>query len=328
MKAWLLDNQTGLGALHLVEDHPKPEAAAGEAVVKVTFAALNPADYYLAQKQYPAKPTFPHILGRDGVGVVESVGEGTTGVQPGDAVTVLRGGTGVSRAGTLAEYVAVPADELVPRPTTWTEEESAGVALVYLTAYQALTQWGPLEPGSTVLVTGGTGGVGIASIQLATALGCRVVALSRSAEKGAKLTGLGAGLVLNPEDPELVAKVKDFAGKGRVAVAVDSVAGKLFPLLVATLGERGSISCVGRLAGPVPEFNTGTIFFRRNRIGGVSAGSYTAAEARTTWAEILRLMEKTGARPLVDSVHPFAEVQAAFARLKEGPLGKVLVRVA
>lgn len=326
MKAWLLREKTGLGALECAEV-AAPEPGAGEVLVRVRFAALNPADYYLAENRYPANPPMPHVLGRDGVGVVERTGTGAERFAAGDLVTILRGGTGVSRAGTLAEYVVVPEAELVPKPADWSDEEAAGAALVLLTAHQALTQWGPLAPGATVVVSGATGGVGVAAIQLGRAMGCRMVGLSRSAQKGARLRELGAELVLDPNDAELVEKMKDFSGSERVALVVDNVAGTLFPKLVAMLGTLGAISCVGRLAGPVPEFNTGTLFFRRNRIGGVSAGAYTAAEAQATWEQALALLRAAGARPVVDGVFDFEALPAAFARLKQGPMGKVLVRV-
>jgi len=120
----------------------------------------------------------------------------------GDRRAILRGEAGVDRAGTFAERVAVPAQNLVEIPAGWSEQESAGATLVYLTAYQALTTWGPLPPGAVVLVTGASGGVGVASAQLASAMGHTVIALSRSAEKSDRLRQLGAMGTLNPEDPQ------------------------------------------------------------------------------------------------------------------------------
>jgi hypothetical protein len=90
---------------------------------------------------------------------------------------------------------------------------------------------------------------------------------------------------------------------------------------------KAGATVVGRSAGPVPEFNTAMLFFRRNRIGGVSVGDYTPAEAQSAWLEIVRRLDQVNRRPVVDSVFPFAEVKAAFARLAEGPMGKVLIRV-
>ncbi|MGB7161475.1 MAG: zinc-binding alcohol dehydrogenase family protein, partial [Tepidisphaeraceae bacterium] len=188
MRAWLIDKFEGLDRLKLT-DVSDPIPAPGEVVLDVRYAALNPADYYLAQNQYPARPPLPHVLGRDGIGVVSAVGAGVSGFELGDVGVILRSEIGVSRWGTLAGRVAVPVESLVRPPESWTDQESAAAPLVYLTAQQALTQWGELPPG-VVLVTGASGGVGVASIQLAAAMGHRVVALSRSAEKRAKLLEL------------------------------------------------------------------------------------------------------------------------------------------
>ena len=162
--------------------------------------ALNPADRYLAENQYPARPPLPHVLGRDAVGEVIAVGPGVNAHRIGDIRVVLRGDTGVSRHGTFAERVAVASDSLVPVPDGWKMEEAAGATLVYMTAYQALMQWGSLEPASVVLVTGASGGVGVASIQLGKAMGFRMVGLSRDQNKAEKLKQQGAELVLDPTD--------------------------------------------------------------------------------------------------------------------------------
>jgi NADPH2:quinone reductase len=197
MRAWLIDTQTGINHLRLA-DLPEPVPQAGEVVLQLKYAALNPADRYLAEGQYPAKPPLPHILGRDGFGTVVRIGPGTNGPAIGEQRCILRGETGVTRPGTFAERTAVPVQNLVEVPGGWSEQETAGATLVYLTAYQALTAWGPLPASSVVLVTGASGGVGVASIQLAHAMGHKVIALSRSAEKAEKLRQLGATATFNP----------------------------------------------------------------------------------------------------------------------------------
>ncbi|HLH55135.1 MAG TPA: zinc-binding alcohol dehydrogenase family protein [Verrucomicrobiae bacterium] len=325
MRAWLLDQQTGIEHLRLAEV-PDAVLKPGDALLEVRYAALNPADRYLAEKQYPAKPPLPHILGRDAIGRVLQVQGNTTGVKAGDRRAILRGDVGVERWGSFAQKVAVPVDNLVEVPESWSEEESAGATLVYLTAYQALTTWGPLPEGAVVLVTGATGGVGVASIQLGHAMGYTMVGLSRSAEKGAKLQQLGASGFLNPGDPQWRQQVKTRFAR-RVDLAIDNIGGKLLPEVLDTLGEGGRVSLVGRLAGPVPNFNTASMFFRRLRMGGVAVGSYTNEESRAAWKEVIRLLARTGARPLVDSVFAFEELPKAFERLAEGPMGKVLLRV-
>jgi NADPH2:quinone reductase len=326
MRAWLLDDLTGIGSLRLAE-LPDPIPQDGEVILRVHYASLNPADRYLAERQYPAKPALPHVLGRDGMGTVEQVGLGVTLLRPGDRRAVLRGDVGVNRPGTFAERVAVPVDNLVEIPAGWSEAEAAGATLVYLTAYQALTMWGALPPDSLVLVTGASGGVGVAAVQLARAMGHTVIALSRSQEKSRRLRELGAGSTFDPHDPDWGRAAKAAIAPRRVELAVDNIGGKLLPEVIELLGNCGKVSVVGRLAGPVPEFNTATLFFRRIRIGGVAVGAFTNGESRAAWAEVLSLLSKAGDRPQVDSIVPFAHLPKAFARLAEGPMGKVLLDV-
>src|SRR5947209_9329600 len=182
MKAWLLDRLEGIDHLRLAEV-PDPQPGAGEVLLDVLYAALNPADRYLAEAQYPAKPPLPHILGRDGVGVVRALGPGVSEVRAGDRCVILRGHTGVDRAGTFAQQVAVEAASLVPVPPAWTPEQASCAALVYLTAYQAISMWDDLPAGANGLITGASGGVGVAATQLANAMGHKVIALSPSVEK-------------------------------------------------------------------------------------------------------------------------------------------------
>ncbi|HTL57396.1 MAG TPA: zinc-binding alcohol dehydrogenase family protein [Candidatus Limnocylindrales bacterium] len=326
MKAWLLDEFNGIENLRLAEV-PDPVPAADEVILDVRYAALNPADQYLAVRQYPAKPALPHILGRDGMGTVSATGSAVTAIRPGDRRAILRSDVGGNKPGTFAGKVAVPTEGLVEIPTGWSDQESAGATLVYLTAYQALTMWGPLPQSAVVLVSGASGGVGVASVQLAKAMGYTVVALSRNAEKSRRLLQLGAATVLNPEDSQWRQAAKGQLAPRRVDLAIDNIGGKLLPEMIDTLGDCGRVSLVGRLAGPVPDFNTATLFFRRNRMGGVAVGAYTNAESRAAWQEVLRLMAQSGARPIIDSVFRFEEIKQAFARLAQGPMGKVLLEV-
>src|SRR4051812_23483879 len=200
MKAWLLDSIGSLDALRLGAA-PDPSPGAGEVVLDVEFAALNPADRFLAEGHYPARPPLPHVLGRDGIGTVSAIGQGVEGVAVGDRRLILRTEVGVTRWGTFAERVAVPVASLVEPPAGWSAEESAAAPLVYLTAYQALTTWGALAPG-VVLVTGASGGVGVASVQMARAMGHTVIALSRNPQKAERLEQLGAHRVFDPNNSD------------------------------------------------------------------------------------------------------------------------------
>ena len=331
MRAWLMESYEGVEKLRLGEV-ADPQPGPGQVLLRMKFAALNPADAFLAQKMYPANPPLPHILGRDGVGDVVAVGSGVGNVRVGDTVGILRCDAGVEIWGTLAELAAIPAASVAPIPKGWTHEEMAGAPLVFLTAWQALTMWNtpPALPkeGSVLLVTGASGGVGVASVLLGKSMQLAVVALSRSAEKGAKLKELGADFVFDPADKNLRKSVMAAIAPRKVDLAVDNVAGELFNQVIAMLGYGGSISVVGRSGGGVPDFNTATLFFRRNRIGGVAVSDYTPESAQSTWKEIVSRLEAMGQRPVVDHIFPFGEAKAAFARLNAGPMGKVLVRVA
>src|SRR5580698_3734786 len=131
MRAWFMDAFDGVDHLRLGETQD-PVPGPNQILLRLQFAALNPADAFLAQAMYPAKPTLPHILGRDGVGDVLAVGSGVEQPRVGETVGVLRGSTGVEVWGTLAEKVVVSAASLVPVPPGWTVEEMAGAPLVFL----------------------------------------------------------------------------------------------------------------------------------------------------------------------------------------------------
>ena len=321
-----MDDFNGIEHLRVAEV-ADPVAKPGEAILEVEFAALNPADRYLAERQYPLKPPLPHVLGRDGIGRVLQVGSGVTDVAVGDKRAILRGEVGGNSWGTFAQKVAVPVENLVEPPASWTDEQSAGATLVYLTAYQALTMWGKLASPSLVLVTGASGGVGVATIQLASAMGHTVIGLSRSTDKARQLEQLGAVSTFNPDDPQWRQTFKARFAPRRVDLAVDNIGGKLLPEVIDTLADHGRISLVGRLGGPVPNFNTATLFFRRLRLGGVAVGAYSNEESRAAWKDVVQLLAHRGAKPLVDSTFGFEQLPEAFKRLAHGPMGKVLLRV-
>ncbi len=254
------------------------------------------------------------------------------GRRVGETVGILRGSTGIETWGTFAEKVVVPAANVVPVPRGWSLEETAAAPLVFLTAWQALTQWSdppaPPRAGSVLLVSGASGGVGTAAIMLGRSMNLTVLALSRSAQRAAKLKELGADFVFDPAERGVHRAVSKAIAPRAVDLVVDTVGGTLFDELLKTLGYGGRISVVGRSGGVVPEFNTAALFFRRNRIGGVSVGDYTPETAQATWKEIVGRLNAIGKRPVVDGVFAFENLPAAFARLAQGPLGKVLVRVA
>jgi NADPH2:quinone reductase len=330
MRAWLMDSYEGVGQLRLAEIGD-PQPGPGQVLLDLRFASLNPADAFLAKAQYPAKPSLPHVLGRDGVGVVAAVGANVATPRVGETVGILRCAAGVTTWGTLAEKVVVPAESLASLPAGWSAEEMASAPLVFLTAWQALTQWSeppaPPPTGTVTLVTGASGGVGVASVLLAKSMGTTVVALSRSERKRTRLTELGADLTFDPSRSDLRKAILAALAPRMVNLAIDLVAGELLHPIIGVLDHGGCISAVGRSGGVVPDFNTATLFFRRNRIGGVAVGDYTPAEAQVAWRQVVDRLASIDARPVVDRVLPFDDVKAGFARLAEGPMGKVLIAI-
>lgn len=324
MIAWQLPQLGSIDNLALVRDLPDPTAGPDDVVIELDFAALNPADRYLAEGQYPARPPLPHVLGRDGVGRVIAVGSNVTNARVGDVKAIVRGDTGVARWGTLATKVAVAADSLIDVPAGWSPEQAACATLVYLTAYQAITQWPELPRDCLTLITGATGGVGVAMTQLAKAMGHTVVGLSRSSEKAKRLREIGADFVYEPGTTWPKALKNDL--NRRVNLAVENICGEGFSDVIGAMDTNGRISVVGQLAGPVLRFNPASLFGRRIWVGGVFVSTYSREEAHRAWAEIVRLLDSTGQKPLIDRVFGLQDVPAAFSRLKEGPMGKVLVR--
>ncbi|HNV20466.1 MAG TPA: zinc-binding alcohol dehydrogenase family protein [Candidatus Hydrogenedentes bacterium] len=324
MKSWRFHQFGDIGNLRM-DDIPIPKPAPNEALVKLHYAALNPADAYLVKGQYPRPGTPPFAVGRDGCGVVEKPGDSGR-FRAGDTVVVLRSEIGVTREGTLAEYVAAPEASLAPLPAGWKEEEGAAAPLVFLTAWQALVDAAALEPGQTVLVTGASGGVGTASVLLAKILGAKVVALSRSAEKRARLKTLGADIAVDAEIDGLEMRVKEALGGGRVDAVVENLAGPYLQASINLCRERGRIALVGLLAGTKAQMIVGTLLFKRVRVEGVAVGAYTPGEAQEAWRQIVTRLDAAGARPPIDIVFPLESVPEAFAHLERGPFGKVLVR--
>jgi NADPH:quinone reductase len=325
MRAWKFDEFGKLENLKLVAS-PTPAPGPGEALVKLEFAALNPADHFLVLGKYPRPGTPPFSVGRDGCGVVEQPAPDSR-FEKGDRVVVLRSDIGITRDGTLAEYVAVPEESLAPCPEQWTPEEGAAAPLVHLTAWRALVLQGDVDATKTVMVTGASGGVGTAAVQQAKALGARVVALSRSADKRAALAALGADVTVDSGAQDMEEQVKAALDGGRVDVVVENLAGPFLQKGLNLLAERGRIMVVGLLAGLKSEFVVGTVIFKQARIEGVQVGAYQPEESQEAWGQIVDTLDRAVMRPVVDRVFPMDQVQEAFAHLSSGPLGKVLIDV-
>ena len=309
-----------------LDDVPDPKPAADEVLIRLKFASLNPADRGLVEGRYPGAGELPLTVGRDGSGIVEQAGA-DSGFSEGDSVTILRSEIGITRQGTLAELIAAPARFVAPLPEGWSFEEGAAAPLVYLTAWKALFFQGGLQSGDNVLVTGASGGVGIAAIQLAKAAGARVVALSRDADKRDKLKELGADVAVDSGADDMEAQIKDAFDGGGTDVIVENLGGPFIQSGINLSNLHGRIMVIGLLAGQRIEAQLGQLLFKQVRIEGVHVGKFTPPQAQAGWTEIVEMLGSGKARPLIDRIFPMEEVLEAFAHLSGGHLGKILVAV-
>ena len=325
MRAWRFHEFGPIENLQ-IDEVPMPSRSPGEVLLQVRCASLNPADRYMVAGQYPRPAPLPFAVGRDCAATVCEADD-DSGFLPGDNVVLLCSDLGVSRTGTLAEYVTAPATCLAPLPPNWTAAEGAAAPLVYLTAWQALVDRGALEAGQTVLITGASGGVGSAAIMLAKGMGARVIAMTRGNEKVAALHALGADLVLDSALEGLLERTRTFLADERIDLVVDNLGGDYLSAAVELVGYGGRVVVVGLLAGFEAPIRIGVLIHKCIQIQGMSVNAYDPPAARAAWSKIVALLESKGCRPLIHRVFDFEMVPEGFATLQEGPLGKVCILV-
>ena len=325
MRTWRFHEPGDIRNL-ILEETDKPVPGPDEALVTIHCAALNPADRYLVQGQYPRSGTPPFTPGRDGAGIILQPASGGR-FKAGDKVCILGGLTGVSRPGTLAEYCPVPEGWLAPVPANWTFEQAAAAPLVHLTAWRALVICGGLTGADTVLITGASGGVGTAAIFLAKARGARVIALSRSKSKRKTLEAMGADYTLDSGSPSLEQEVRQAAGEKPVSLILDTLGGPFLEKCARIIAAHGRILVVGLLADLKSEITLGLLIHKNLRLQGLSVSAFTPNEIQDAWVSILECYENSSKRPLISRIFPMEDVQDAFGHLHAGPLGKVVIRI-
>ena len=331
MDAIVLSETGGPEVLRLGEA-PDPTPGPGEVVVALKAAALNRRDVFLRKGIAPSP--LPVIPGSDGAGVVRSLGQGVGGVAEGDEVVIFPSlGWGGGEAapgpgfrilggpddGTYAELIAIPAQNVFPRPSRLSWEESAALPLAGLTAYRALVSRAGIRSGETVLVLGIGGGVATLALHIARAAGCRVLVTSSSDDKLARARELGADDGVNYTEEGWVDAVKERAGGG-VDVVVDSV-GSTWAQSVSCLRPGGRLVVFGGTGGGKVE-----MMVRPVTMGQVSVLGTTMGSARD-FAGLLAAVEHQGWAPVLDSVRPLADAAAAHAREEAGEhFGKLVLQ--
>lgn len=298
----------------------------GQVLVKIHTVGLNPADNYQIEGRYPGGPKPPFIAGRDACGVVASDPAGKW--KAGDPVVVIQSTTTDLEHGTLCDQQWVDGANLVPKPAGWSDAEGAAAPLVFQTAWKALVDVGGLQPGQNVVITGASGGVGLAAIQLARAYGATVVALSRSSEKQKRLLDIGANFVFAPDNPHLKEQIFDAIKMKGAQLVVDTVGGPSLSTALHLLGPHGRISALGVLAGVECSISIPALMFKRASINGVLVTDDAPPKAQAAWKRIVELLDSSRSRPIVDSQFSFDDAEAAFEKLRGDVFGKVVVKIA
>jgi putative PIG3 family NAD(P)H quinone oxidoreductase len=320
----------GIGGSEVLEvrEVPTPEPRGDQIRVKVRACALNRADLMQCRGYYPAPKGAPaDIPGLEFAGEVDAIGPDCAGpLKPGDRVFGIVGGGG------QAEYVVTHERMAIPIPDNLDWERAAAVPEVFLTAFDALETRGGLGSGESLLVHAAGSGVGTAAVQLAKAMGCRVLGTSRSAEKLQAAAALGIDVGIDTSSQDFAEVVLEETNGEGVAVVLDLLgAGALAGNLraVATLGR---IVVVGLLAGGTGTADLATLLRKRVTMVGTTLRARPLEEkiavSRLFAARVVPWLERGLVRPVVDRVFPFAEVRAAQERLESNlGFGKIVLRV-
>lgn len=330
MKAVLLVGHGGPEKLEYREDIPTPEPAAGEVLVRVGAAGVNNTDIWTREGAYGASDDpgamggwrrgetmgFPRIQGMDVAGWIRAVGEGIAGARVGERVlvdpslyagegdgSVGVGFIGSERDGGFAEYVAVPAENAHAIESPLSDEELATFPTAYVTAERMLKR-ARLRADETVLVTGASGGVGSALVQLAKARGAYVIAVVGSG-KEELVRGIGADAVVARGTPDLPAAVSEASGGRPIDAVADVVGGDSFAGLLNALRHEGRYVVAGAIAGPAVDLDLRTVYLKHLEIIGSTMGT------REDFADLVRYVTDGRVKPLLAGVYPLENLRQA-----------------
>jgi NADPH:quinone reductase-like Zn-dependent oxidoreductase len=310
------------------EEVPDPEPGAGEVLVRLCAAGLNHLDIWI-RKGLPSVPK-PRILGADGAGVVEALGEAAEGFSPGDRVVVNPGiphdgritVIGEHTDGTYCERKSFPAGQLYPLDDSLSFEEGAAFPLVFETAYRMLVTKASLREGEWVLIWGIGGGVALAAFEICRALGARTIVTSSSAEKLERARELGADVVVEHAEGDVVEAVKAATSGAGADVVVETVGEATWERSLAAAASEGRIVVCGATSGHSPPARLYRIWWKQLAVYGSTMGMPSDFEGA------YELVRSGRARVHVDSVFPLADAARAHERLESGhQFGKVVLRI-
>jgi NADPH:quinone reductase len=299
-----------------VEDFPAPQPRENEVLIDVHAAGVNFPDVLVMAGRYQVLPARPFVPGKECAGIVAAVGSAVTTCKPGDRVL------GWMEYGAFAEQAVAPQDNcfLLPEPMSF--EEGASFGLVYQTAHFALVERADLRTGEIVLVTGATGGVGLAAVQVAKALGATVVAAVSTPEKAEVAWRNGADHVIDVSVPNLRDGLRDQlrqATGGRGAdVVIEQVGGEVFDASLRALAWSGRLVVVGFAGGRIPEIKANYLLVKNIAVLGLQISDYRDQHPqamRRVMAELFDLYDQGSLSPLVSQVYPLRDFAAALAAI-------------
>jgi NADPH2:quinone reductase len=313
MKAAFI-NQTGPPDVIVYGDLPDPKPKRTQCLIKVGAVDVNPIDTYIRSGSVSARLTFPWILGRDLAGTVLAAGPGVKRFKPGDRVWATGQGAD-GRPGTFAELAVVDESWLHPIPAAVSEEEAVALSLVGVTAHLGLVHHARLKAGELLFVNGGSGGVGSSVVQIAKALGARVIATAGSDEKARICRELGADLALNYKTQDIDSALRDYAPQG-VNVWWETLREPNFERTIPSLAMRGRIVVMaGRDARP--PLPIGPFYVKDCSLHGFAMFNATARELRSAAEAINQWLSEGKLKARIDRVLPLSQAAEAH-RLQEG----------
>jgi NADPH2:quinone reductase len=311
-----LDGPTALE----VVDVPLPEAGPDTVLVDVHVAGVTFPEVLQSRGEYQLKPELPFVPGSEVAGTVRSAPEGS-GLAPGQRVAAFPG------LGAYAEVVAVPEVMVFPLPDRLSFLQGAALPMNYLTTHFGLVQRGRLREGETVLVHGAAGGVGTAAVQLAAALGARVIAVTSTPEKAEVARAAGAHETVLADG--FRDAVRELTGGAGVDLVVDPVGGDRFTDSLRSLGREGRLLVIGFTAGEIPQVKVNRLLLNNISVVGVGWGAYWTrqpAYLQEQWAELLPLLEAGRLDPVLGTTYALEDAAQALLELDERrAAGKVLL---
>ncbi len=328
MKALIVKEHGAIEALALGE-FPDPKPGKGEVLVDVHAASVNFPDLLVIGGTYQNLPPRPFVPGKDLAGVVAAVGEGVTRVKPGDRVMAQ------IEHGAFAQRAVVREALCFVMPASMSFADGAAMGLVYLTAHNALLERAQFRAGETVLVTGAAGGVGLAAVQLAKALGAVVIAAVSSEDKARVAKDSGADHIVRTDVPDLREsfrkQVFDAVGKRGVDLVLDSVGGDVFDACLRVMAWCGRLVIIGFAAGRVPEVKAGYLLVKNISLIGLQSSDYREREPEViarAHEQLFALYIAGKIKPHVMKAYALNDYKAALHVVKDRKvLGKVVITI-